>query len=90
MVLLLTITILIPVQGSSLDSIYDEQQKTEQKIQETEKVLKQKEAERKRAVDELNQLNSSMNKTNNEIYYKYSIFFSIFQLAKVMDYQPFS
>lgn len=67
LVFVLTINILIPVEGSSIDNMYEEQKQTEQKIKETERVLREKEAERKRAVNELNQLNTSMNKANNEI-----------------------
>ena len=63
----LLFNIVPPVFGTSLDNFYQQQQQTEQRIRETENILRQKELERQRTINELNALNRDMVRTNNEI-----------------------
>ncbi|NLT95075.1 MAG: peptidoglycan DD-metalloendopeptidase family protein [Clostridia bacterium] len=64
---LLFLSSILPVIGSELDDIYEEQKKIEQKIQETEKNIKKTEQQRKNILAELQAINASIEKTYQEI-----------------------
>ncbi|MFZ5945523.1 MAG: murein hydrolase activator EnvC family protein [Bacillota bacterium] len=65
---ILTIFIIIlPVSGADLDDIYIKQEQIDKKIKETESMIKKKEQEKQKTLNELQSLNRSMEKTSDEI-----------------------